>query len=225
MGEEEAAVCWEPPPPFSPFARVTAEQVSLGAELDPCRSADDVASLLTAMAKYPEGTHKRARRISADLGSDEWRVERLLRRHSASERSSRGPRRFGVVLPTRPCKPSRSPCALMYGRPRLQMSLAHLRPRLSRRALRRHSASERNSLGPRRCGVVLPTTCKPNRSPGAMPVSRTLGRNSAARARRTVAELRKLDATVSQSSGACVLPRRVHAGLWIQYCYEQSDPH
>ena len=82
MGDEEA-VLWEllaraqahllaeapPPPPAQPDALALAgAQLSLlGAELTPCRSADDVAALLTAVARYPEGTHNRARRIGDDL--------------------------------------------------------------------------------------------------------------------------------------------------------------
>ena len=48
--------------------RIAAEPSILGSELSPCRSVDDDAVLLAAMAKYPEGTLlHRARRIADGL--------------------------------------------------------------------------------------------------------------------------------------------------------------
>ena len=68
------------PAPAQPDAlALAAAQLSrLGAELTPCRSADEVAALLTAMAKYPAGMHNRVQHIGDELGISTFEVERLL---------------------------------------------------------------------------------------------------------------------------------------------------
>ena len=68
------------PAPAQPDALALAQaRLSLlGAELSPCRSADDVAALLTAMAMYPAGMHNRAQHIGDELGISTFEVERLL---------------------------------------------------------------------------------------------------------------------------------------------------
>ena len=68
------------PAPAQPDALALAEAqlYRLGAELTPCRSADDVAALLTAMAKNQAGMHNRAQHIGDELGISTFEVERLL---------------------------------------------------------------------------------------------------------------------------------------------------
>ena len=100
MGDADAAaVCWEllaraqtqllaetqAPAELDSHDHTAAERAILGGEFRPCRTADDVAVLLTAMGKYPEGMHNRARRIAGELHAhelhaDDWCVERLLAR-------------------------------------------------------------------------------------------------------------------------------------------------
>ena len=67
------------PTPAQPDALALAEAqlYRLGAELTPCRSADDVAALLTAMAKNQAGMHNRAQHIGDELGISTFEVERL----------------------------------------------------------------------------------------------------------------------------------------------------